>query len=426
MAAFFDLPALSAQKGPKGETGKPVLITLVPSQVPGARRLTAAFLGLALLALGGCQSSNLGLDTEPAQQAPQLTANPNGEVLGRGQVRVALLVPRSAPGNAATVALEIRNGADLAMREVGQDIIQLVIKDTAGQAANAQAAATEAVSEDASAVLGPVFSANVSAASAITQPSGRTMFAYSTDSTVARRGVYLLSFTPQEDTARAIRFAMAQGKRAILAFLPNSTEGTLRESVLRQVAGAGGASVFVIKYDRTGPSIEEAIRQAGASLQAVDSIYIAEGNEIPNVIMQGFQRQGINAVSKQLIGSGTWETTKVSEPYLEGAIYPGRDLTNFAAFSARYEAAFGAKPSFWAALGYDSVTLSAELVRQLGPQRAFATESVENLRGFAGVNGIFRFRQDGTAERGLAMYQVSSGVGQVIEPAPRSFTRTGF
>jgi hypothetical protein len=34
---------------------------------------------------------------------------------------------------------------------------------------------------------------------------------------------------------------------------------------------------------------------------------------------------------------------------------------------------------------------------------------------------VFRFRTDGTNERGLAVLRVAPGGGQVVNPAPKSF-----
>ncbi len=56
------------------------------------------------------------------------------------------------------------------------------------------------------------------------------MIAFSTDTSVARRGVYLIGFLPQADTARIIDFAISRGIRSILAFLPTNAEGTLARS----------------------------------------------------------------------------------------------------------------------------------------------------------------------------------------------------
>ena len=47
-------------------------------------------------------------------------------------------------------------------------------------------------------------------------------------------------------------------------------------------------------------------------------------------------------------------------------------------------------------------------------------------QGFAGVNGIFRFRADGTNERALAVLQIVNGGVQVLDAAPRSFGGAGI
>lgn len=403
-------------------------VSLRPAVVK--RYWSAAMLLLGLFALAACQSSNLGVDrntvlgSQPVQTAP--TPNPNGEVFGTGAVRVSLLLPKSAPGNGAAVAQELRNGALLALQDFGKDTIQIVIKDIAGQAAGAQAAANEAVLEGSSSILGPVFSASVSAASAITLPAGRTMIAFSTDTTVARRGVYLLSFTPQDDTRRIVNFALSQGKRSFLAFLPSSSEGTIREGILRQALGASGANVQVVKYERSTESIEQAVQTVAGQLDSFDTIYIPEGGQIPNIIMQDFRRAAAKTVGKVVLGSGLWETVKLDDPMLENAIYPGRDLANFDTFSSRYENAYGVKPGVWAGLGYDAVTLTIELVRQTGTFTGFTQAMLENPRGFTGINGIFRLRADGTAERGLAIYRVLEGRPDLLSPAPKTFSRSGF
>jgi hypothetical protein len=380
-----------------------------------------------LAAIASCRSTDLGVEPQLAAKPGEitLTPNPNGELFGRGQVRVTMLIPKSAPGNGAVVASEIRNGALLAMKDFGDADLQLVIKDTAGQASSTQAAAAEAVREGASAILGPVFAAEVSAAAGITLPAGRSMIAFSTDTSNARRGVYLLSYTPQADTVRIIRFALSRGARSFLVFLPNNTEGTIREAALRQETGTGGANVQVVRYDRSVQSIEQAVMSAGALVPGIDTIYIPEGGEIPNVIMQNFRRNQVDIVGKVVLGSGAWETVVFKEPQLEGSLYPGRDLSRFGEFAARYQAAYGAKPNVWAALGYDSITLSANLVRSAGPANAFLPQSLENPNGFLGINGIFRLMPDGTAERGLAIFQVENGAGKQIVPAPTTFGRGG-
>ncbi len=381
-----------------------------------------AFSGL----LAACQSSTVGsvtdglADIEPG--LPELAQNPQGEVFGQGTVRVSLLIPKTASGNAASVANEIRNGALMAMQDFGQNDFQLVIKDTQALAAEAQIKANEAISEGSSLILGPLFSSSVSAASAVTQPAGRTMIAFSNDTSVGRKGVYLLSYTQQADTERMVDYAISRGIRSIHAFLPNSPVGSLQEVVLRQKGGAIGVNIAVSKYERSPAGIEAALSAAATNIAPQAAIYIPEGGQVPSVILAGLQRSGVTIKGRQLLGSGQWESVKLSNPTFEGALYTGRDIRNFSSFSTRYEQNYNAKPGVFAALGYDSITLVASLLRAKGTVEAFQPQTLENPRGFNGINGLFRFRSDGTAERGLAIYRVENGVGRVEAPAPSSFS----
>jgi len=51
---------------------------------------------------------------------------------------------------------------------------------------------------------------------------------------------------------------------------------------------------------------------------------------------------------------------------------------------------------------------------------------LSSASGFAGIDGLFRFRADGTNERGLAVMQVSPTGGQIINPPPRAFGASGI
>ncbi|MEM7215465.1 MAG: penicillin-binding protein activator [Pseudomonadota bacterium] len=396
------------------------------------------FIGVSAILLSGsiltaCNSTGGGIRPGLSSGSGQigalpekvLTPNPSGEVLGNGNVRVALLVPSTIPGGAAAVAQELRNGAEMAIQDFGQNRIQVVVKDTKGLAAEAQTKASEALSEGSSLILGPLFAANVSAASGITLPANVSMLAFSTDTSVARRGVYLFSYTPQSDTRRMINYAASMGRQSIVAFLPRNAEGGLRGRILRETAGRNRINVKIHEYDRTPEGIEAVLIEGAVSVQTSDSIYIPEGGPIPGLLIGGLRRNGVDLPGKQLLGSGAWESIDFTNANLEGAIYPGRDVSKFAGFANRYQSRYGAAPGVQAALAYDAVTLASELVRQNGPSNAFRTRNFESNRGFQGTTGAFKIRSDGTTDRGLAIYKIGNGSSSLLEPAISSFTGRG-
>src|ERR1700736_1506814 len=173
-----------------------------------------------------------------------------GETLGTGSITVALLLPRSATGNAGQIAQAMKNAADLALREFQTADIQILVKDDAGTAEGARAAASQAVSDGAKLILGPLFAQSVSAAAAVAKPAGIPVVAFSSDATTAGKGVYLLSFLPQNDVVRMVRYAAGQGKRSFAALLPNNGYGTVVEAALQKVVADAGGRVFALeRYD---------------------------------------------------------------------------------------------------------------------------------------------------------------------------------
>jgi len=169
----------------------------------GRRRVCMALgFAVAAFALVACTSSSfdrLGTDAPP----PQADGQPAGPI-GAGQIRVALILPLSAPGNAGIAAVSMKNAAELALAEFKEPNVQLLVKDDAGTPQGAQAAAQQAIDEGAEMIIGPLFAQSVSAVGALARTRGIPVIAFSTDASVATRGVYLLSFIPESDVSRIV------------------------------------------------------------------------------------------------------------------------------------------------------------------------------------------------------------------------------
>jgi len=130
---------------------------------------------------------------------------------------------------------------------------------------------------------------------------------------------------------------------------------------------------------------------------------------------------GANLRNIQLLGTGLWDNPRVfASPILAGGLYPAPDPAGFRAFAGRYRTRFGADPVRTATLTYDAVALVAALARTQGGQR-YTPEVLTNASGFAGIDGLFRFRSDGTNERGLAVMKVAPGGSQPVAGSPKTF-----
>ena len=98
------------------------------------RARTALSLAVAAAALAACAGTFNQLG---GTQAPTTTEQPPATTVGTGQVRVALILPLSAPGNAGIAATSMKNAAEMALAEFKEPNIQLLVKDDADAARRA-------------------------------------------------------------------------------------------------------------------------------------------------------------------------------------------------------------------------------------------------------------------------------------------------
>jgi len=373
--------------------------------------------------LAGCSGTFNAGDLLPSVQPP--TAPAAEPALGVGGVKVGLILPLTAGGNAGAAGQAMRNSADLALAEFNGPNIQLLIKDDSGTTQGAQQAAQQAIEEGAEIILGPLFAHSVTAAKQVARTRGVPIIAFSTDTNVASSGVYLLSFLPESDVDRVVAYAISQGKRSFVALLPSNAYGSVVEGEFKQaVARRGGRVMALEHYAEDRSRIGDAARliaQAAAAGRA-DALFIPDAGEAVGDAVNALTAAGVNLRQFALLGSGLWDDPKIfSNPALEGAWYPAPDPAGFRAFAERYRARYRQDPPRPAALSYDAVALVAALVKTQGGNR-FSNEVLASPSGFAGIDGVFRFRPDGTNQRGLAVLRVTPSGGQIITPASRTFS----
>jgi len=389
-------------------------------QAWGSRPARACSAWLAALAsiglLAGCSGNLPDLASSPgAPQQP--TTN-----IGEGRVKAGLILPLSASGNATVAAQSMRNAAEMALAEFNNPDLQLLVKDDGGSAPGAQQAAQQALDGGAEIILGPLFALTVGPVGRAARARGVPVIAFSTDTNVAARGVYLLSFLPEADVERIIGYAASQGRRSFAALVPDNAYGSVAEAAFKQAVGrAGGRVIALERYPLDRAQMQTPVRNVAQAASQADAIFVPDGTDAVPTIVQTLTANGIDTKRVQLLGTGLWEDAQIfSNPLLDGAWYAGPDSTGFRNFSARYRSRYGKDPVRTASLAYDAVALVAALVKTQGRQR-FSDDVLTNSSGFTGIDGLFRFRPDGTNQRGLAVLRVSPTGGQIISPPPKGF-----
>jgi ABC-type branched-subunit amino acid transport system substrate-binding protein len=395
------------------------------SEPSGATRRAAVGLILGAPLLGACAGVQQSLSSfsnpfSSSEPAPGPAGPPQQPLaVGTGQVKVGLILPLSAAGNAAVAALSMKNAAEMALAEFQNPNIQLLIKDDGGSPQGAQQGTQQALDEGSEIILGPLFALSVPATAQLARARGVSVIAFSTDSSVAGRGVYLLSFLPESDVNRIIEYAASTGKRSFAALLPDNAYGNVVEAAFKSAVGRRGGRV--VAFQKYGADRAAAASAVANSLGQADALFLADDGDSLVGVADALTAAGAKLKNIQLLGTGLWDNPRVfASPNLQGGLYAAPDPSGFRSFSTRYRTKFGAEPVRTATLAYDAVALVAALARTQGGQR-FSSDVLINPSGFAGIDGLFRFRADGTNERGLAVMRAAAGGGQPVAGSPKSF-----
>lgn len=380
---------------------------------------------ILVLALAACSPSARyglprGLEFEsPAPQATAALAPAQGEMIGTGPVRVALILPLS--GSAANVGQSMANGARLAMEHVtttGGQNVHLILKDSGTSAATARVAAQQAVAEGAELILGPLTADAVAMAGAIAKSAEVPLIGFSSTASVATDGVYLLSVLPEAEIMRGLGFARGRGAQSVAAIIPDTPLGQVQAETLRQAAGEIGLRIGGIEMFADEARARTAVERLAPAIRSgqIDTLYIPDRATAPSFAML-LDAARVPRERLVILGSADWEgdAAILAQPILSGALYPSIDPAGLAALAPQYRARFGSEPHQFATLAFTAVLLANNSALAAALPRY--GNGLLSPAGFMGRDGLFRFHFDGRGEYGLVMRQVQPGGAVTVEGA---------
>ncbi len=403
--------------------------SLISSRGAGAPRsspllglLAAAFLAgcnpMAGPGVPGAHDLHLGAPVMPPGAPP--AAAPTVEQIGSGSVKMALIVPLTQASGPSVVGQSLRNAAELAYNDAGANDVSILVKDDRSTPAGAADAAQAALAEGAEIILGPVSAANVREASRVARGAGRPVIAFSTDSSAAAKGVYLLSFLVESSVERELDFAAQRGKKSVAALIPESPYGAIALAQFQQSAANHGLRVLTIERYAKLSAVGDSVRRIAAAADQIDTLFIPEAPDAMPTVAHELAAANLDSRRVQILGSSLWNDPRVLKlPALQGAWFAAPENGGYNAFATRYRAKFNAEPTRIATQAYDAVSLAIALSRAQGSQR-FSESVLTAASGFNGADGVFRFRADGANERGLSVLEVANGQAKVVSPAPRT------
>lgn len=401
----------------------------------------------------GGRDAETALVVPPGPDTPALR-RPDSEAAA--PVNVAILLPLS--GANAGVGNALLNAAQMALFDVGGQNLVLWPKDTEGTPDGAARAVEAALQDGVELILGPLFSGSVRAAAESARARGVNVIAFSNDRSVAGDGVFLMGFMPEQQVDRVVNFARTQGITRFAALLPETPFGATVEDALRAaMVRGGGTLVRVERYFTDTQDFQDTVqrvadygRRSGllraarrdlehrndeiskrtlerlAGLDTIgelgyEALFIAEGGARLRAIAPLLPFYDVDPDNVRFLGTRLWEDPAIGrEPAMVGAWFAGPSLEAAESFRARYAALYGVATPQVASLAYDATALAAVLSRA-AERPYFTDESLRNQNGFVGIDGIFRFDEEGIAHRGLAVIEIRAKEFRVISDAPETF-----
>lgn len=348
-------------------------------------------------------------------------------------VPVALLLPSGSGGSGDEIlARDLKQAADMAVADLaGSVTIDLRVYNVGSDPAMAAQMATQAVADGAAIILGPVYGESANAAGAAVRGTGVNVLSFSNNTDIAGGNVFVLGQTYQNSAARVVSYAASQGKRNILIVHEQIPQGDLGRRAIEAAARQSGARIAgIVPFEFSGPGVTAAVPTIVSTAKATgaDALVLTSdpAGALP-LLAQVLPQAGLTGSQIQYAGLTRWDLPPdtMRLPGLEGGLFAYPDQATYGKFKSRYAAAYGSEPNLIAGLAYDGVAAIGALVKS-GRSDPFSVASLTQGAGFAGVNGVFRLRADGTNERGLAIAQIRNGTLVIIDPAPRSFGGAGL
>lgn len=405
---------------------------------------------LTAFLLAGCAATTLSGGPEPVNNDPFPAASvqnyPTPPVAGQtmipplgaqvatqpqqGAVRVAILVPQSGPN--AALGESLLQAAQLAVFDLNETSFQLIPKDTHGTPEGATQAVQDAARDGAKLILGPLFAQEVEAAKNSARAYGLTVIAFSTDWRMAGDNVYLMGVLPFGQAERIADYASRQGLKRIGIVATNDVYGDAVVNAFQTAAQRSGVSIVkTVRIAANGSDAPQAAQQLsnGQMLSAdrmpYDALFMPVGGSTIKILAASLKSYGMSSGAIRYLGTGLWDDAAVlSDSNMSGAIYAAPSPQLRTSFEKNYQRIYGSVPPRLASIGYDSAALAIVLARNAyaaGQNVTYDRAALTNPNGFSGVDGIFRFAQNGLAERGMAVLQIGGGSARVLEPAPSTF-----
>ena len=375
--------------------------------------------------------------------------------------RVGMLLPLS--GAAAKHGQGLKNASMIAADDIKNPNLILQYYDTQSTPSGARVAAENAIRQGAKVIIGPLMSVEVQAIANETIYQGVPVIAFSTAQEVLQPTVYTMGLLVEEQVNRIVTYAANQGRQRLALLIPDNSTGNAVAKAAVKSARKNNIDVTAIGYyppetsDFSGiikqmtnyderhkellrlreeltTKAEVGDKQAEYQLKQIetkegigdigfDMILIPESGAKLTSAISMFAYYDAIYPDVQFLGTSVWEAGKYNnESMIQKGWYPTISRAHSGYFAGKYNQIFGEKPSSLYSFSYDAIALANALAQRKNEN---INQAITSPDGYIGINGAFRFFEDGTNQHSLDILEIRANGDFIIDTAPRQFADNG-
>lgn len=383
-------------------------------------------------------------------------------ISGSDSFRVGMLLPLSGP--ASRHGHGLRNAAMVALEDINNPNLIVQFYDSKGTPEGARTAIKNAISQKADVIVGPLMSTEVQAIANETIYQGVPVIAFSTAQEVLQPTVYTMGLLVEEQVDRIMTYTAQKGRSRFALLIPDNSTGNAVARAALKSAHKNNVTVTIIGYYKPENSDFSAIIKEMTDYNTRHEAVVRKRAELESLANEGnasaalelkklSSKEGIgdlgfdavlipesgakltSAISMfayydaaypdvQFLGTSIWETGKFNnEAAIVKSLYPAISRAYSSYFAGKYNSIFGERPSSLYSFAYDAIALTNQLSKQ-APENI--NQAITKPEGYFGINGAFRFFEDGSNQHSLDVVEIRSSGDVVVDAAPKNFSKDLF
>jgi ABC-type branched-subunit amino acid transport system substrate-binding protein len=373
------------------------------------------FLCFCIIVLTGCADQFGKQQPQPEAQSLMPAQSGFDQTPVVRSIKVALLLPLT--GREAQLGQAMFHAAQMSLFDNAGSELELMSYDTQGNPQIAAQQAEIALGQGADIIVGPLFSSEAQTVAQVAKQRNVPVISLSNNENIAGGNLFTFGFATDDQIRKIFEVAAANHFKRVGVFVPESSYGTLLKGYIKREATRVQAEPIIVEY---GLNTFNFNAQAQALHQKnVDAILIPEGGQRLTAIISSLVKNGVDTQKVKLLGTGQWDAPEVAtDSVLAGGWFVASPFKRRQNFNLQYKAYYNNYPPRLATLAYDAVSLVAYLSRTANDgSPPFTRDRLVQKRGFAGIDGVFRMKPDGTVQRSLAVFEATGHGVREVSPA---------